>query len=158
VNPLTEELSMKDEHIFYNPFRMLSPTLHYEIEHIEDLHKRPVSEKISLEEGLLIMISKLIEAGRLISKCVVSGSSSQMDRCGQLAKDVHLQEKILTKDLVASKVDGRLQRALIRIPYRLERIGDMFESILNCCRIKARDGVPFSDKAQLSRFRCETKR
>ncbi|MDQ7784138.1 MAG: hypothetical protein RDU20_14735 [Desulfomonilaceae bacterium] len=138
---------MKDEHIFYNPFRMLSPALDYEIEHIEEFHQKPVSEGISLEEGLLVMISKLIEVGRLLSRSVVTSSASQMDRCEKLAKDVHRQEKILTRDLVESKVEDDLLRALIRFPYRLERIGDMFESILNCCRIKAQHGVPFSDNA-----------
>jgi Na+/phosphate symporter len=138
---------MKDEHLFYNPFRMLSPKLDHEIEHIEELHERPVSQEISLEEGLLVMISKLIEMCRLLSKCLVTGSAAQMDRCEELSKDVHHQEKILTRDLVESKVKGELLKGLIRFPYRLERIGDMFESILNCCRIKAEYGVPFSDKA-----------
>lgn len=138
---------MKDEHLFYNPFRMLSPTLDHEIEHIEELHERPVAEEISLEEGLLVMISKLIEMCRLVSKCMVTGSQAQMDRCEALAVDVHHQEKVLTRDLVESNVQGDILKALIRFPYRLERIGDMFESILNCCRIKAEYGIPFSDKA-----------
>ena len=38
-------------------------------------------------------------------------------------------------------------KGLIRFPYRMERIGDMFESMLRCCRIKAADRVPFSDRA-----------
>jgi len=40
-----------------------------------------------------------------------------------------------------------LPKGLIRFPLRLERIADELDSILTCCRIKARDGVAFSDKA-----------
>ena len=138
---------MKEEHLFYNPFRLLSPRLDHEIEHIEELHRRPVSEEISLEEGLLVMAGKLVEMCRLLSKCVVTGSTTQMHSCEALAKDIHTQEKILTRDLVDSNAKGELMKGLIRFPYRFERIGDMFESILNCCRIKAKKGIPFSDKA-----------
>ncbi len=138
---------MKEEHLFFNPFRMLSPSLHHEALRIEKLYERPVSESVSLEEGLLIMISKLIEMCRLLSKCVFSGDAGQMDRCEALAREIHDQEKILTKDLVGAKIKSDLLSGVIRFPYRLERIGDMFESILNCCRIKAERGVPFSDKA-----------
>lgn len=138
---------MKDKHLFYNPFRMLSPKFDHEVEHIEELHEQPVSEQISLQEGMLVMSSKLIEMCRLLSKCVVTGSTAQMDKCDSLARDVHQQEKILTRNLITSEVKGRLLQGLIRFPYRLERIGDMFESILNCCRIKAAQGIPFSDRA-----------
>lgn len=138
---------MKQEHLFFNPFRMLSPTLHHEALKIEMLYERPVSESVSLEEGLLIMISKLIEMCRLLSKAVFTGDAGQMDRCEALAEDVHNQEKVLTKDLLGSGIKSNLLTGVIRFPYRLERIGDMFESILNCCRIKAGKGVPFSDKA-----------
>ena len=42
---------------------------------------------------------------------------------------------------------GELPKGLIRFPLRLERIADELDSILTCCRIKARDGIEFSDKA-----------
>jgi Na+/phosphate symporter len=121
--------------------------LHHEALKIEKLGERPVSESVSLEEGLLIMISKLIEMCGLLSKAVFTGDAGQMDACEALANEVHEQEKLLTKDLVGSGIESDLLTGVIRFPYRLERIGDMFESILNCCRIKARNGVPFSDKA-----------
>ncbi|MEJ2717610.1 MAG: hypothetical protein P8182_10790 [Deltaproteobacteria bacterium] len=138
---------MKHREVFFNPFRMLSPRLHAEAMRIEELYEKPVSESVSLEEGLLIMISKLIEMTQLLSKCVVSGADHQMDRCAELASDVHDQEKILTRGLVTSDVEKDLLTGVIRFPYRLERIGDMLESVLNCCRIKAEKGIPFSDKA-----------
>ncbi len=138
---------MKEEHLFFNPLRMLSPKLNQEALKIEKLHERPVSDALSLEEGLLIMISKHIETCRLLSKAVFTGDAGQMDRCDALCEEVHEQERLLTKDLVGSGAKGYLLSGLIRFPYRLERIGDMLESILNCCRIKAKKGVPFSDKA-----------
>jgi Na+/phosphate symporter len=138
---------MKDEHLLLNPFRMLSPNLDHEIEHFEELHQRPVSEEITLGEGLLVMISKVIEMCRLLSESVFTGSRSQMDKCEALAHDVDQQENVLTRQLIESDLEGDLLKGLIRFPYRLERIGDMLESILNCCRIKARFGLPFSDDA-----------
>ncbi|MBI5249449.1 MAG: hypothetical protein HY912_08135, partial [Desulfomonile tiedjei] len=52
---------MKDKRIFFNPLRMMSPKLDSEAEKLEDLHKTPVSEAFTLEEGLVVMLSKLIE-------------------------------------------------------------------------------------------------
>jgi phosphate:Na+ symporter len=138
---------MKDKSVFFNPFRMLSPKLEAEALRIEELHKEPVSKALTLEEGVLVMISKLIEMTRLLSKAIFSGSASQMDRCEALANEVDEQENILTKGLVASNVNKELLKGVIRFPYRLERMGDMLESILRCCRVKEKRGVPFSDKA-----------
>jgi len=70
---------MKDEHPFYNPFRMLSPKLDHEALKIEKLHTEPLRESISLQEGLLIMVSKLMEICGLLSKAIVSGSHAQMN-------------------------------------------------------------------------------
>lgn len=138
---------MKHKEVFFNPFRMLSPRLHAEAMRMEELYEKPVSESVSLEEGLLIMISKIIEMTRVLSKCVVTGADHQMERCEELARDVHEQEKILTRGLVTSQIEKDLLTGVIRFPYRLERIGDMLESVLKCCRAKAERGIPFSDKA-----------
>ncbi|MGO9570498.1 MAG: hypothetical protein ACLP5H_23450 [Desulfomonilaceae bacterium] len=138
---------MKDHRIVVNPFRMISPKLDSEALRLEELHEKPFSESVALQEGLLIMVSKTIEMTRLLSKCMVSGSRAQMDACEALGKDVHEQEKVLTKNLIASAVKTARLSDLIRFPYRLERVGDLLESILRCCRIKARDGIPFGDKA-----------
>lgn len=138
---------MKEKSVFFNPFRMMSPKLDAEAVRIGELHKEPFSESISLEKGLLIMISKVIEMTRLLSKALFSGSKSQMDACESLAKELGRQEKALTRNLVSSGLKPELLTGLIRFPFRVERIGDMLESVLNCSRMKARDGVPFSDKA-----------
>lgn len=115
---------------------------------LQDLHKMPVSESVSPEEGLLIMMSKLIEMSKILSRAVVNAESEQIAACEALAQDVHKQEEMVTKDLVASSasIGHNLFRIIVRFPGRLERIGDMFQSILTCCRIKQRDGIPFSDK------------
>jgi Na+/phosphate symporter len=138
---------MKEKSYFFNPFRMLSPKLDAQAVKIEELHQKPASPALTLEEGLLVMISKLIEMTRLLSKAVVSGSVSQMDRCEALAGEVDEQENFLTKSLVAANVDKELLKGVIRFPYRLERMGDMLESMLRCCQVKEKRGVPFSDKA-----------
>lgn len=138
---------MKDQHVLFNPFRMLSPKLDAEAIRLEVLHEQPVSESLTLEEGLLTMTSKLIEMTRCLSKYALSVSADQMDKCQVLGEQVHDQEAFLTKNLVVADVSSELRRGLLRFPYRLERIGDLLESILRCCRIKARDGIPFSDIA-----------
>jgi Na+/phosphate symporter len=138
---------MKDQRIVVNPFRMMSPKLDSEAVRIEEFHEKPFSESVALQEGLLIMVSKTVEMTRLLSKCIISGSRAQMDACEALAKDVHEQEKVLTRNLISSGVKTARLSDVIRFPYRLERVGDLLESILKCCRIKARDGIPFSEKA-----------
>jgi Na+/phosphate symporter len=138
---------MKDKHIFFNPFRMISPRLESEVERIDELHRRPYSENLTLEEGLLIMISKAIEMTRILAKGVVSESKAQLDACEALAKDIHAQEKALTRNLIKSEVKGELLRGLMRFPFRVERIGALMETILKCVRTKCQEGIPFSDKA-----------
>lgn len=138
---------MKEDRLFFNPFRMLSPKLHREAIRIEELPDKPVADGIPLEEGLLIMTGKLIEMARLVSKSLATGSAAQMEKCEALADEVHQQEKFLTRDLVGSEANRAVVDTLIRFPYRLERIGDMLESILRCSRKKAKEGIPFSEKA-----------
>ena len=140
---------MKEKSVFFNPFRMMSPKLDAEALRLEELHKEPFSESISLEKGLLVMISKVMEMTRLLSKALFSGSRSQMDTCESLARELGQQEKALTRNLVLSGLNPELLTGLIRFPFRIERIGDMLESVLNCSRIKEREGIPFSDKAHL---------
>ncbi len=145
---MREESAMKDKTVFFNPLRLLSPKLDEQVERIEELYKRPFSESVTFEEGLLIMISKAIEMVRLLSTCILTGSESKMESCQLLAKDLHRQEKVLTKNLVAAGLKAELLRGVLHLPFRLERIGDLLENILNGCRIRARDGIPFSDIAE----------
>jgi Na+/phosphate symporter len=145
---------MKDQRFVVNPFRMISPKLNSEASKIEELHELPVSESHPPEEGLLIMMSKLIKMSKILSKCVVTADEAQMAACDRLAEDVHNQEKLLTSTLLtgistftSTTVGQNLFKIVVRFPARMERIGDIFQNILTCCRIKQRDGIPFSDKA-----------
>jgi len=136
---------MKEPRVFVNPLRMLSLRLDREAVRLDD--QRAAPPQMSLEESLIATAGKIIDIIRLLSKCIVSGDKSQMDRCAALADDVHQQEKMLTKNIVSSGLKGELFKGLVRFPLRLERIGDSLETILRCCRIKAKEGIVFSDKA-----------
>ncbi len=137
---------MKEPRVFVNPLRILSLRLDQETVRLDDRRTAPPQE--SLEESLVKTADKIIDIVRLLSKCIMSGDAPRMDQCAALAQEVHQQEKILTKNLVSSGVRGELFKGLVRFPVRLERIGDALEAILKCCRIKARDGISFSDKAE----------
>lgn len=140
---------MKEKSIFFNPFRLISPTVDFEASRIQELYETRPGEVTSLEEGLLVMCSKLIEMTQLIHKMLLMHDPSKLERCELLAKEIHDEEKKLTSDLVRSPgAAGEVLRAVVLFPGRLERIGDLLESVLNVCRIKARDGILFSDRAQ----------
>lgn len=132
----------------FNPFRVASPQITEEVLRLEELHIKRVSEAAHLEEGLLILISKLIEMTRLLSDCMFTGDEAQMDQCARLGGEVHEEEKILTKKLLSAGVRRDLLKGVLRFPFRLERIGDMLESILNCCRIKKKEHLPFTQEAE----------
>lgn len=139
---------MKDKRVFFNPIRMISPKLDSETLKLENLYEHPVSENLTLEEGLLVMLSKLIEIARLVRLGFISDCPEEILACETLGKQVHEQEKLLTSNLACALTEPKdMCRAIILFPGHLERIGDFLESVLNCCRIKARDGVPFSEKA-----------
>jgi phosphate:Na+ symporter len=137
---------MKEPRVFVNPLRILSLRLDREAVRLDD--RRTAPQEVSFEESLITTAGKIMDIIRLISKCIVTGDTSEMDRGAALAEDVHQQEKMLTKTLLSSGVRGELFKGLVRFPSRLERIGDTLETILRCCRIKAREGISFSDKAE----------
>jgi Na+/phosphate symporter len=140
---------MKEKHIFVNPFRIISPKLDTEASRLEEIYEPPPEEVTRLEEGLLVMCSKLIEMTTLIYKCLIIADPDKFERCEQLGQEIHVEEKSLTADLVHNpKSAFEVLKTVILFPGRLERAGDLLESILNVARIRARDGIPFSDKAQ----------
>ncbi|MDQ1240034.1 MAG: hypothetical protein QG577_2220, partial [Thermodesulfobacteriota bacterium] len=93
---------MKDKQVFFNPLRMLSPKLDSETIKIEELYQSPVSDALTLEEGMLIMLSKLIEMTRLIKISFVGVSEEKISAAGVLGDEVHRLEKILTEELACS--------------------------------------------------------
>lgn len=138
---------MKDTKVFFNPFRMLSPKLDSEAIDIEELYKSPVSESMTLEEGLLVMLSKLIEMTKLLRDSFSKASDETFTAAQDLGKEVHAIEKILTEGLACTLTEPpEICRLVIMFPIHLERIGDFLESIANCCKIRCSDGIPFTDK------------
>ena len=131
----------------FDPFSSLTPKLDKASLKLEDLHEKPVSATVSLQEGLLIMISKLIKMTEMLSRCIHSVSDLEFNDCYILAKEAHMLEKTLTKQILESGVTSDQLETLLRFPLRLERIGDMLESVLNCCRIRSEDNLPLSDCA-----------
>ncbi|MBI5248489.1 MAG: Na/Pi cotransporter family protein [Desulfomonile tiedjei] len=140
---------MKDQRIFASPFRMMSPKLDSEADRFKELHEAQVSDAHTPEEGFLIMISKLVEMSKILSKSFVATDPERLSLCDRLAEEVHKWESAITKDLIAaqSTIGHNVFKLVVRFPVRLERIGDMFQNILTCTRIKARESIPFSDKA-----------
>ena len=140
---------MKDQRILANPFRILSPKLDSEADRFQELHEVQVSESHTPEEGFLIMISKLVEMSKILSKSFAAPDQERLSQCDRLAEEIHKWEGVITKNLMAAQsiIGHNVFKLVVRFPVRLERIGDMFQNILICARIKAREGIPFSDKA-----------
>jgi len=140
---------MRDKKVFINPFRIISPKLDMEANRLAEVYAAPFLERTNLEEGLLIMASKLMEMNRLIAKSFILPDQAKSARISELGREVHEEEKVLTSTLeIDRSADPEMLRALVLFPTRLERVGDFLESLANCARIKARDGIPFSDRAQ----------
>ncbi len=138
---------MEERRAYFNPFRMLSLKQNNGPENLERLHLMSISDAASLEQALLITISKIIELTRLLSECVLQGTEREIGTCASLAREVQEQEVELTTMLLGSDAAGDLLEGLIRFPFRLRRIGDMLESIVNSCRIKSEERIAFSHRA-----------
>jgi Na+/phosphate symporter len=139
---------LKDKHMFANPFRIISPRLDSEAIKLEELHDKPASSTFTLEEGLLVMASKLIEMTRLIHEGSKSDSTVRLDACEKLARDVAEQEKLLVTNLACSvAVPPELCKAFIIFPSHMERVGALLKNLLHACETRIEEGLNFSDKA-----------
>jgi Na+/phosphate symporter len=139
---------MKDKNVFFNPFRLISPKLDREATRLEELYESPPAEMTCLEEGLLVMLTKLMDMTTLAYKSLIIADPEKIKKCDALGQEIHQEEKQLTGDLVCSPATtGEVLKTLVIFPGHLERVGDYVESVINCARIKARDSIPFSDKA-----------
>ncbi len=139
---------MKDKPIFFNPLRMISPKLDSEATRLEELHRQPVSAAFTFEEGLLVMLSKLIEMIRLTRETYVTNCANDLNVYRQLADQVDQQEKLLLTGLACTEsVPPELCKTFVMFPSHLGRVGDYSERILNCCHTKCSDGLNFSDMA-----------
>ena len=139
---------MKDKHIFFNPVRMISPKLDSEATRLEELHQQPVSGSFTFEEGLLVMLSKLIEMIRLMHEAYITDCANGLKACRNLAQQVDQQEKLLLTNLTcAASIPPELCKTFVMFPNRLGRVGDYLERILACCEVKCSKGLNFSDMA-----------
>jgi Na+/phosphate symporter len=139
---------MKEKQVFFNPFRIISPKLNAEASRLDEIYESTPAEVTCLEEGLLVMISKLKEIAGLIYKCLIIADPVKLERCEILVREVRQEEKGLTGDLVCSPTTtGDILKTVILFPGRLERAGDLLKSMVNVAKIKAGEGIPFSDKA-----------
>lgn len=140
---------MKDHRYVWNPFRILSPKLDLELGKIEELYQMPVSTSHTPEEALIIMVSKLIEMMKILSNWFETEGLERLEACDRLAGEVREYERLATAGIVDSSagIGQNVFRLVVRFPSRMERIGTMCTNILNSCRIKSKEGIPFSDKA-----------
>ncbi len=139
---------MKDNSIFFNPFRLISPKLDSEASRLAHIYESTPKEMTCLEEGLLVMVSKLYEMTDLLHKILILPDKEKIEQCAAVAAELHDEEKALTHALVCSPLTtGDVLKAVLLFPAKLERCGDLMESVLNVAKIKAREGLPFTDKA-----------
>lgn len=139
---------MKDNSIFFNPFRLISPKLDSEASRLAHIYESTPKEMTCLEEGLLVMISKLYEMTDLLYKILIMPDKDKIVQCATVATELHEEEKALTHALVCSPMTtGDVLKAVLLFPAKLERSGDLLESVLNVAKIKEQQGIPFSDKA-----------
>jgi Na+/phosphate symporter len=140
---------MKDQRLVVNPFRIISPKLDAEASRLAELYESPPEEVTCLEEGLLVMISKLLQMTELLYKSFVMPDPDKIKTCETLGAEIHNEEKDLTTAIVCSpRTTDAVLKTILLFPGKLERAGDLLESMLNVAKIKARDGIAFSDKAQ----------
>lgn len=130
-----------------NPFQVLSPGVDAEVLRLKELHRAVVSESSALHEGIVIMMSKLVEMAGLLSECAITGDTSRMDECLAVGRNLRQEEQVLTRFLVSSGLSADMWKGIARFPYRLKRIGDMLDSIRRCFHIRAEGGIPLSDQA-----------
>jgi hypothetical protein len=139
---------MREKCSFKDPFRRLGHGHDAKDLDVETLHRRPVSNSVGVEEGLALIISKLVEMTRLLAQCFSGFPGADPETCSRMAEEVREQSLILTKALVSIRVGERLINSLIRFPMRLERVGHMLEKFLDCYRTKRRTEITFTDKAR----------
>lgn len=114
---------------------------------VETLYERPVSSSVGVEEGLMIMISKLVHMTRSFSPGFSGSPVTDASTFLKLAEDVREQSQILTNMLFSLSKEEKPSNSLARLPFHLERVAHMLKNILDCHRAKTLSGIRFSDKA-----------
>lgn len=139
---------MTEKPYYENPFDVKSPEVDSEVMRLQELHRSRVLGSPSFREGLMKMINNLIEMNTLLSKGFAAEDRSDLKRCDKLVVEILEEENKLLNQLLNWGVQGKMAASEMRILYRLERICDMFESIMHCCRTKIFEDVPFTEHAK----------
>ncbi len=139
---------MSERPFYENPFETESEKVTAEVARLQAEHMRRIVQSPIFRERVVGMINKLLEMNMLLSKSFQTDDTSHLDQCERLAKEVHQEEKTLTGYLLHCGARGESCEGVIRLPYRLERVGDMLEDILHCCRTKIKRDIPFGLKAK----------
>ena len=140
---------MKNEDLFFNPFRLISPKLDKEVSRLNQIYDSPPEEVTHLEEGLLIMLNKLMEMTKIIRKSIATFDPLGIEKCDRLSSEIHNEEGALTAKLVSEseKHSSDILKIIILFPGRLERVAHHLQAMANLCRAKCGDKITFSDKA-----------
>ena len=140
---------MKNEDLFFNPFRLISPKLDKEVSRLHEIYDSPPKGITILEEGLLIMMNKIMEMTKIIRKSIASYDPLGIEKCDQLAKEIHSEEGSLTTKLAneSAKEPNDIHKTIILFPGRLDRVAHHLQAMANLCRAKCGDKISFSDIA-----------
>lgn len=85
---------MKEKNIFVNPFRIISPKLDTEASRLEEIHEAPPGEVTRLEEGLLVMTSKLIEMTTLMYKSFIIADPESLKNANSWGEKSMMRKKV----------------------------------------------------------------
>ncbi len=141
---------MSDQRYLWNVLRIVSARCDKQVRRLEELYETPLSDTGAPEEIIVLMITRLIQMMDLLSACHGSGDDSMIEACQSHVEDIHKYDRRATAGMVeqASLMGKQVFKIVMRFPSRMERISVMLDNILDCCRIKAKDGVSFSGQAQ----------
>jgi Na+/phosphate symporter len=139
---------MSEKPFYENPFETESAKVTAEVARLQAEHGKRIMQSPVFREGVVGMIRRLLEMNRLLSESFLTDNTSLLDQCQRLATEIHQEENALTGYILHCGARGESCEGVIRLPYRLERIGDMLEDVLHCCRIKIDRDIPFSLQAK----------
>jgi Na+/phosphate symporter len=142
---------MQGRRSFKNPLRSLGHGHDTKDFEVQTLHKRPVSNSVGVEEGLMLMTSKLVEMTRVLAARFSGFPGSDPETCSRLAEEVREQSQVLIKELVSMRGSEGLIDGLIRLSSSLERVGHMLENILDAYRTETPSEIIFSDNTDRER-------
>ena len=98
---------------------------------------------------MLSTLDKLVEMTRVLKSISAENAHCEQKHSFEsLAKEVHGQEKVVTQRLLSVAEADRPANDIVRLPYRLERIGDMLETVFASFENRKASGVRFSPQSE----------